>query len=240
MRIGLIALILITFGQIVWAANSAVPFADAKKKKVLPSLDLISESSQKQIITEASVQKDQKTSDMSFSVGFGQLNPKALTIETKDSFKKYGFNEAINQVVAEFSAFPYHAKGKWGGAVSMGYGSTQDFEGEATRLHLIPIQFSAGYKLETGMNQKVSPQVLIGHGEMIYFQRGADQFNTSESSGYEFASLGVNLNLNAIGWISNSRNQMDLSFRADQVLTVESSKRDFRGTNFNLGLSINL
>lgn len=216
-------------------------FEDSKKqKKSLPSLDLISEATQKQLNSEASVQIDKKTSEMSFSVSFGQLNPHQLEIEVRDTVKSYHFSNPIYQVVADFSAFPLYAKGKWGGTISLGYASTQELEGDATRLHMMPIQMALGYKMELSQNQKISPFILLGHGEMIYFQRGADQFNTSERSGYQFASLGLNLNLNEIGWVSNSRNQMDIFLKADRILTAESVQRDFRGTNYSLGLSINL
>jgi hypothetical protein len=209
--------------------------------KTEPAKNLLNESQALVLTAEESVQTEDENSTMRFGFLAGGIQTNSFGVSSQGRPTHYPAAQAAPFITAAASAAPVSGKfGRLGGLFSVGYGYLEQHErAPATAIHLIPIEAALLFRGEWKDAQKVIPYVAFGADDLVYVQRGLEQYNTSGSVWAASLTAGMAFNLNQIfGWRSRVRNEFQAQYRS--ILPVNNSDSGWKMDAIQIGTSFSL
>jgi len=206
-----------------------------------PEKDLIHESQTLKLTDEQSIQTDGHASSLKFGFMAGAVQTNAFSVTSQGHQTDYQAMPASPFLTALVSATPGATRiGKWGGMASISYGYLEQHDQvPATSLHIVPLELALLYRGEWKEGQKLIPYAAIGADDLIYFQRGLEQYNTSDQVLATSWTAGLSFNLNQIfGWRSRVLNEAQIQYRS--ILPANNSDSGWKMDIVQIGSSFSL
>lgn len=203
--------------------------------------NLMQESTLK-LDTELTIQEIAPRSDLTFGILGGTMRPQRVSIESHGRTVNYDFNkrDALPFLAAQFTYLPLMQKwGKLGITGSLGYTYGEYYQNTVTSLHVLPIELSAIYRMDLKYSQVVVPFISYGRQSIAFFQRGIDQYNTSENFDAWVGTAGLAFNLSRLK-IFNSRNEMEIIFQYKRSYATATAKVDINSQTYQVGGAFSL
>jgi hypothetical protein len=205
-----------------------------------PPTDLVNETNTLKLDKEKAVQEANPPSRFFVSFLGGVTAATNLNATSYGHTVNYSFGQELPLANIQFTHYVFEKYGKWGWAASLGYSySTYDKNAAPTALHIIPVNASLIYRGEFSQKQKFMPYLMAGPSEWIYFQRGLDEYNTSQAFLIGTATAGVAVNLNRLGWL-RSRTDTEILFQYQRNISSNDPDANINGNTFEVGASIAL
>jgi hypothetical protein len=231
MSIKKIILIAVCLVGLPIASFAQVPrwqFREVSKGK---KMDLLQEGNTLSLNQESTVQTVNPPSDMFLTFLAGGLQPTSLMMQSSGRTVSYNFDHLMPTASIQFSHMPWRKNGQWGWAASLGYSFSQYQDTNQTALH---VSLDFAYRMELKGTQKVIPYFMVGPQFWTVFQRGIDQYNTSQNALFGVATAGLAFNLNRMHWI-HSRNDTELVLQYQRTIGPQNNGADFNGDTIQIG-----
>lgn len=205
------------------------------------NINLLQETKALNLQSEESVQVAPARSTLLVTLLGGLSQPHHLVAESHGNTVDYSFGQPLPLVTAQFGHYPTFATGKagrlgWSASLGYGYGGYNTTYVK-TALHVVPAHLSLTYRGDWTSNQKIIPYVMAGPAAWTYFQRGLDQYNTSQSFLLGSGAAGLALDLNRMGLVK-SRNTAEIVLQYQRNVGSVSDKVDLNGNTYELGTTL--
>lgn len=202
--------------------------------------NLVRESEELQLIKEPPVQRQRRLRERTYSLGVGRVQGEFINFETAGTSVRYDLTDAVPMIRLGYTQLPWEFEGFFGWQVSAAYGF-QETKSAASRtsLHVVPITADLLYRAKLKQTQVWAPQVALGAGHILYFQRGARGLN--DQGGDWIGSLSAGLWVSLSEWIGSASNSpMDITVNYSRIYNEGTSNADWSGDFLflNLGVSI--
>jgi hypothetical protein len=202
--------------------------------------DLMREREQLQLINEPSVQRESKPRQRTYAFGLSQVSGEYVNVSTDFATMNYEMDEPIAMLRFSYLQLPWEERGQWGWQLSGAYGWRETKRGALkAMLHLIPIDLQFSYRGRLRSSQFIAPQLGIGGGNLLYFQRGGQGLNTSSSEWYGTGSVGLWFGVGE--WLSpGSPTPMDLTVSYQRIFSEADAESSWRGDWWSINMGVSL
>ena len=232
-----VSLCMVLMGAVASAASPE------REKFVVPQgdpADLLKETNSLKLEKESTIQQVNPPSKSFITVLGGVTAGTNLNVSSYGHIVNYNFSQQLPLATFEYTHYFFEKGGKWGVNASAGYSYSAYYNTSTpTALHVVPLEAAVVYRGEWSSTQKVMPYLMAGPGSWIYFQRGLDEYNTSQAITMATATAGLAVNLNRLGWL-NSRNDTEIIFQFQRNFSSNDPDNNINGNTIQIGGSLAL
>lgn len=229
--------------HLIFAALVAGTTAHAQDFKIerKSGPNLVRESEELQLIKEPPVQRQSRLRERTYSLGVGQVRGEFVNFQAAGTSVRYDLTDAVPMIRLGYTQLPWEFEGFFGWQVSAAYGfqETKSAAAARTSLHVVPLTADILYRAKLKQAQIWAPQVALGAGHILYFQRGARGLN--DQGGDWIGCLSAGLWVSLSEWIGSASNSpMDITVNYSRIYNEGTSSGDWSGDSLflNLGVSI--